>query len=77
MDTPVEAGEIFRACGPAYRAEHGHEMPLRQIRAMQAVETCRTAALGGYVERCEACGNRNTSGRRSASSRCCTLGAGR
>ena len=63
MDTPVEAGEIFRACGPAYRAEHGHEMPLRQIRAMQAVETCRTAALGGHVERCEACGNRNTSGR--------------
>jgi hypothetical protein len=52
-------------------------MPLRQIRAMQAVETCRTAGLGGHVERCEACGNRNTSGRRSASSRCCTLGAGR
>jgi hypothetical protein len=57
MDTPVEAGEIFRVCGPAYRTEHGHEMPLRQLRAMNAVETCRTAALGGHAGRCEACGN--------------------
>jgi len=57
MDTPVEVGEIFRVCGSAYRQQHGHEMPLRQIRAMNAVETCRTSALGGHAERCEACGN--------------------
>ena len=30
-------------------------MPV-QLRAMRAIQACRTEALGGHVERCEACG---------------------
>jgi hypothetical protein len=28
---------------------------LGQLKVMSAIEHCRTAALGGHVERCEAC----------------------
>ena len=30
-------------------------MSLDQLKVMSAIERCRTAALGGHVERCEAC----------------------
>lgn len=55
MGCQVEVGDIFRACGPAYRQEHGSEMPLRQFRTMRAIEVCRTAVLGGHVEQCKDC----------------------
>jgi hypothetical protein len=29
---------------------------LGQLKVMSAIERCRTAALGGHVERCEDCG---------------------
>jgi hypothetical protein len=55
MRPPFEVADIFRACGEKYRATHGEEMPLRHHRAMQAIEVCRTAELGGHVEECDAC----------------------
>ena len=30
-------------------------MSLDQLKVMSAIETCRTAALSGHVERCEDC----------------------
>jgi hypothetical protein len=30
-------------------------MPLRHLRAMRAIEICRTAALGGHVDECDHC----------------------
>ena len=33
-------------------------MSLAQLKVMSAIETCRTAALGGHVEGCEDCGHR-------------------
>jgi hypothetical protein len=36
------------------RANAGH-VSLAQSKAMSAIETCRTSALGGHVERCEDC----------------------
>jgi hypothetical protein len=50
----LEVADVFRAYGPAYRQTH--EMPLRHLRAMRAIETCRTAALGGHVDECDHCG---------------------
>jgi len=50
----VEAADIFRQYGHAYR--RSHEMPLNQLRAMRAIEVCRTAELGGHVEQCDTCG---------------------
>lgn len=49
----LELADIFRRHGPAYRARR--RLPLEQLKPMRAIETCRTAALGGHVERCGQC----------------------
>jgi hypothetical protein len=49
-----EVADVFRAHGPAYR--QSHEMSLRHLRAMRAIEICRTAVLGGHVDECDHCG---------------------
>jgi len=54
----LEVADIFRDHGPAWRdANRGH-VSLGQLKVMSAIESCRTAALGGHVARCEngACG---------------------
>ena len=50
---PLEVADIFRQHGPAYRA--AHRLPRQPLRVMRAIETCRTAALGGHVEQCGHC----------------------
>ena len=55
----LEVADIFRDHGPAWRdANRGH-VSLGQLKVMSAIESCRTAALGGHVARCEndACGH--------------------
>jgi len=56
MKSSVEVADVFRAWGPAYRQAYGSTMPLRHLRAMTAIEICRTAALGGHVDACDCCG---------------------
>ena len=51
----VEVADIFRRRGPAWRASHAGHVSLGQLKVMSAIERCRTAALGGHVERCEDC----------------------
>lgn len=51
-----EVQDVLRLHGDAYRHSHGPSMSADQLRAMRAIEVCRTAALGGHVEACEACG---------------------
>ena len=71
MRPALEVADIFRDHGPAWRdANHGH-VSLGQLKVMSAIESCRTAALGGHVARCEndasghtlisynSCGNRH------------------
>jgi hypothetical protein len=48
-----EVAGIFRAYGARYRENHG--LPFDQFRQMHAIESCRTAALGGHRERCSHC----------------------
>jgi len=50
----VELAQVLARHGAAYRATH--RLAAVQQRAMRAIQTCRTAALGGHVERCDACG---------------------
>jgi len=54
----LEVADIFRRHGPAWRATHAGHVSLAQLKAMSAIETCRTAALGGHLEGCEDCGHR-------------------
>jgi hypothetical protein len=49
----LELADIFRQHGPSYRARH--DLPLAHLRVMRAIETCRTAVLGGHVEKCGHC----------------------
>jgi hypothetical protein len=53
----LELAEVFRRYGPAFRQAHAAVMPVSQTRVMTAIESCRTAALGGHVERCDRCGH--------------------
>jgi Putative transposase/Transposase zinc-binding domain len=53
----IEAADIFRDAGPAYRVTHAGHLSLQQRKVMSAIEHCRTAALGGHVEACEDCGH--------------------
>lgn len=46
-------GELFRQLGPQYRQLHA--LPLPHRRVLRAIESCRTAVLGGHVEQCSAC----------------------
>lgn len=58
MDRPkLEVADIFRRYGTAYREQHADSMSVAQRRVMSAIEQCRTAALGGHLERCDACGH--------------------
>jgi Putative transposase/Transposase zinc-binding domain len=57
MDRPrLEVADVFRRYGEAYRQNHGASMSAEQRRVMAAIEVCRTAALGGHLERCDQCG---------------------
>lgn len=58
MRASVEVADIFRDAGPAYRASHAGHLSLDQLKVMSAIETCRTAVLGGHVEACDDCGHR-------------------
>jgi predicted Zn-ribbon and HTH transcriptional regulator len=50
----LEVADIFREHGERYRREHA--LSAEQERVMRAIERCRTAALGGHLERCTRCG---------------------
>ncbi len=51
----IELAEILRQCGPAYRQKYAGHLPIQHLQAMQAIETCRTEALGGQVYVCPDC----------------------
>ena len=59
--TGLEVADIFRHAGPAYRQEHADALSGAQRAVMGAIERCRTAALGGHVEQCDACGHQRIS----------------
>jgi hypothetical protein len=53
----LEVQDIFRDHGPGFRrAQTGH-LSLGQLKVMSAIESCRTAALGGHIAACEDCGH--------------------
>ena len=47
--------DIFRQHGPAYR--ESHRLPRNHLRAMHAIEACRTSVLGGHKDQCDQCGH--------------------
>ncbi len=51
----VALADIFHQYGSAYRHKHGDRMLPSHHQAMQAIEQCRTDALGGHVYHCPDC----------------------
>jgi Putative transposase/Transposase zinc-binding domain len=51
----LEVAGVFRRHGEAWRAGNTGHVSHGQLRVMSAIESCRTAELGGHVERCEDC----------------------
>ena len=49
-----ELADLFRQCGESYR--RAHPLPASHRKVMRALERCRTAELGGHLERCNQCG---------------------
>jgi len=58
MPRPVlEVADILRRHGDVYREHNAKHLSRGQLKVMGAVRSCRTAALGGHVERCGDCGH--------------------
>ena len=53
----LEVADIFHRHGAAWRRANAGHVSLGQLQVMSAIESCRSAALGGHVERCEDCGH--------------------
>jgi Putative transposase/Transposase zinc-binding domain len=51
----LEVADIFRLHGPAYRAKFSARILPSHLRAMQDIEQCRTASLGGQLYYCTQC----------------------
>jgi len=54
----LEVADIFHRHGAAWRKANAGHVSLGQLQVMSAIENCRSAVLGGHVERCEECGHR-------------------
>jgi transposase-like zinc-binding protein len=50
-----ELADIVRRYGKAYLEKFGASVSAAQRRVMKAIESCRTAVLGGHVEVCDRC----------------------
>jgi hypothetical protein len=58
VDRPrLEVADVFHRHGADWRRANAGHVSLGQLRVMSAIEQCRSAALGGHVERCEDCGH--------------------
>src|SRR3954462_11302566 len=53
MRPQLEVADILRQHGAVWRAAHAGHVSLAQLKVMSAIESCRTAALGGHGEACE------------------------
>ena len=49
-------GDVIRRYGPALRASRGARMTAAQEAVLETLGRCHTAALGGHLYRCDACG---------------------
>ena len=57
MNRPaVEVADILRAQGNSFLDRHRGQFRFRQLKVMRALLRCRTAALGGHIDKCLRCG---------------------
>ena len=57
MKDTLEVADVFRDGEPRFLAKFGRMLRTEQWQVLRAVMRCRTAALGGHVQRCDGCGH--------------------
>jgi hypothetical protein len=57
MRPALEVADIVRAHGDEFRQAHAASLSTQHRRVLRSIELCRTAALGGHLERCDQCGH--------------------
>jgi Putative transposase/Transposase zinc-binding domain len=55
---PVEVADMVRLAGRHFIDSNRHWLNRLHLKVLTAIERCRTAALGGHVDECTACGHR-------------------
>lgn len=53
----LEVADIVRTHGDEFVNRYRHQLSYQQMKALNAIERCRTAALGGHIDECSACGH--------------------
>jgi hypothetical protein len=53
----IEVADVIRALGGKFVERYQSSLSYGQLQVMRAVERCRTAALGGHLDRCSHCGH--------------------
>jgi Transposase zinc-binding domain/Putative transposase len=53
----LEVADVIRSHGEAFLQKYGGHLTLAQKKALRDLAVCRTAALGGHLERCLDCGH--------------------
>ena len=67
----MEVADIFRAQGRNFIDRYRNRIRFQQLKVMQAILHCRTAALGGHIDICPRCGGDKTISYNSCRNRHC------
>lgn len=57
----IEVQDILRLYGESYRLRHSENISSRQYQVMNHIEQCRSAVLGGHLDRCDECNHERIS----------------
>lgn len=68
----IEVADVVRAQGRKFVQRYQSSLSYQQLKALRAVERCRTAALGGHKDKCVNCHYQAPISYNSCRSRCCT-----
>jgi hypothetical protein len=54
---PFEVADVIRMAGSRFRERYSQSLSWAQVKVLQAIARCRTAALGGHRDQCSRCGH--------------------
>ena len=76
MNRPqLEVADIIRGSGADFIARNRSWLRWTHLKVLLAIARCRTAALGGHIDKCTSCGFRATISYNSCRNRHCPLGS--
>jgi hypothetical protein len=68
---PLEVADLIRSAGAAFIERNRRWIRWKHVKVLLAIARCRTAALGGHVDKCTRCGHRATISYNSCRNRHC------